>query len=50
MHAQHITHHQVKETETNTPYDTVIFGPMSLEKSNVGKPLELPEGFLINKY
>ena len=50
MHAQHITDQQLKETETITPYDTIIFGPMSQEKLNVGKPVQLSEGFLIKQY
>ena len=50
MHAQHITDQQLKETETNTPYDTIIFGPMSLEKPNAGKPVQLSKGFLIKQY
>ena len=45
MHAQHITNQQLKETETITPYDTIIFGPMSLEKPNAGKPVQLFRGF-----
>ena len=50
MHAQHITNQQLKDTETNTPYDTIIFGLMSLKKPNVGKPVQLSEGFLIKQY
>ena len=50
MHAQHISNQQLKETETNTPYDTIIFGLMSLEKPNVGKSVQLSEGFLIKQY
>ena len=50
MYAQHITDQQLKETETNTPYDTIIFGLMSLEKPNVGKLVQLSEGFLIKQY
>ena len=50
MHAQHITDQQLKETKTITPNDTIIFGPMSSEKPNVGKPVQLSEGFLIKQY
>jgi len=50
VHAQHITDQQLKETRTNTPYDTIIFGLMSLEKPNVGKPMQLSEGFLIKQH
>ena len=50
MHAQHITNQQLKETRTNTPHDTIIFGPMSLEKPNARKPVQLFEGFLIKQY
>ena len=50
MHAQHITDHKLKETRTNTPHATIIFGPMSPEKPNVGKSMQLYEGFLINQY
>ena len=50
MHAQHITNQQLKETETNTPYDTIIFGLMSPEKPNAGKPVQLSKGFLIKQY
>ena len=50
MHAQHITDQQLKETRTNTPHDTIIFELMSLEKPNVGKPVQLSEGFLIKQY
>ena len=50
MHAQHIIDQQLKETKTITPYDTIIFGPMSPEKPNVGKPVQLSEGFLIKQY
>ena len=50
MHAQHITDQQLKETETITPYDTIIFGPMSPEKPNAGKPVQRSEGFLIKQY
>ena len=50
MHAQHITDQQLKETRTNTPYDTIIFGLMSPEKPNVEKPMQLSEGFLIKQY
>ncbi len=50
MHAQHITDQQLKETRTNTPHETIIFGPMSLEKPNVGKPVQLSEGFLIKQF
>jgi len=50
VHAQHITDQKMKETKTITPYDTIIFGPMYLEKSNVGKPVQLSEGFLIKQY
>ena len=50
MHAQHITDQQLKETRTNTPHDTIIFGPMSPEKPNAGKPVQLSEGFLIKQY
>ena len=50
MHAQHITLQQLKETRTNTPYDTIIFGLMSLEKPNAGKPMQQFEGFLIKQY
>ena len=50
MHAQHITDQQLKETETVTPNDIVIFGRMSLEKPNVGEPVQLSKGFLIKQY
>ena len=50
MHAQHITDQQLKETRTNTPHDTIIFGPLSSKKPNVGKPVQLSEGFLIKQY
>ncbi len=50
MQAQYITDPQLKETETITQYDTIIFGPMSPEKPNVGKPVQLSEGFLIKQY
>ena len=50
MHAQHIADQQLKETRTNTPHDTIIFGPMSPVKPNVGKPVQLYEGFLIKQY
>jgi len=30
--------------------DTVIFGPMSLEKPNAGKPVQLSEGFIIKQF
>jgi len=49
VHAQHSTDHQLKETETSTQNDTVIFGPMSPEKPNAGKPVQLPEGFIIKQ-
>ena len=49
MHAQHITD-QLKETKTITPNDTVIFGPMSPEKPNVRKLVQLFGGFLIKQY
>ena len=48
MHAQYITDQQLKETETITPYDTNIFGPMSLEKPNVGKPVQQGRILLFN--
>jgi len=50
VHAQHITNQQLKETRTNTPHDTIIFGPMSSKKPNAGKPVQLSEGFLIKQY
>jgi len=50
VHVQHITDQQLKETRTNTPYDTIIFGLMSPEKPNVGKLVHLSEGFLIKQY
>ena len=50
MHAQHITDQQLKETRTNTPHDTIIFGPMSPEKPNAGKLVQLSKGFLIKQY
>ena len=50
MHAQHITDQQLKETRTNTPYDTIIFGLMSQEKPNVRKLVQLSDGFLIKQY
>ena len=50
MHAQHITDEQLKETRANTPHDTIIFGPISPEKPNVGKLVQLSEGFLIKQY
>ena len=50
MHAQDITDQQLKEIETITPNDTVIFGPMPPEKPNVGKLVQLSEGFLIKQY
>ena len=50
MHAQHITDQQLKETETITPNDTVTFEPMSPEKHNAGKSMQLSEGFLIEQY
>jgi len=50
VHAQHITDQQLKESETITPYDTIIFGLMSQEKPNVGKSVQLSEGFLIKQY
>ena len=50
MHAQHITDHQLKETETSTQNDTIIFGPMSSEKPNAGKSVHLSEGFLIKQF
>jgi len=50
VHPQHITDQQLKETETNTPYDTINFGPMSLEKPNAGRPVQLSKGFLIKQY
>jgi len=50
VHAQHITDQQLKETETITPNDTVNFGLVSPEKPNVGKPVQLSEGFLIKQY
>ena len=50
MHAQHITSQQLKETETITPNDTIIFGPMSPGKPNAGKMVQLSEDFLIKKY
>ena len=40
----------MKETETITPNDTIIFGSMSLEKPDVGKPVQLSEGFRIKQY
>ena len=49
VHAQHIIDQQLKETEINTPYDTIIFGLMSLEKPNAGKLVQLSEGFLIKQ-
>ena len=30
--------------------DTVVFGPMSLEKPNAGKPVQLYEGFIIMQF
>ena len=50
MHAQHITDHELKETETSTQNDIVIFGPMFLEKPNARKPVQLFEGFLIKQF
>ena len=50
MHAQHITDQQLKETRTNTPHDTIIFGPMSPERPNAGKSVQPYEGFLIKQY
>lgn len=50
VHAQHIKDQQLKETRTNTPHDTIIFGPMSPEKPNVGKSVQLYESFLIKHY
>lgn len=50
MHAHHITDHQLKETKTSTQNDTVIFGPMSIEKPSVGKSVQLFEGFLIKQF
>jgi len=50
VHAQHITDHQLKETETSTQNDTIIFEPMSSEKPNAGKPVQRFEGFLIKQF
>ena len=50
MHAHHITDQQLKETKTITPYNTIIFGLISAEKPNVGKLVQLSEGFLIKQY
>ena len=50
MHAQHITDQQLNETRTNTPHDTIIFGPISPEKPNAGKLVQRSEGFLIKQY
>jgi len=50
VHAQHIIDQQLKETKTITPNDTVIFGPMSPEKPNAGKLVQLYEGFPIKKF
>jgi len=50
VHAQHITDQQLKETRTNTPHDTIIFGPVSTKKPNARKPMQLSEGFLIKQY
>ena len=50
MHSQHIIDQQLKETRTNTPHYTIIFGPMSPEKPNARKLVQLSEGFLIKQY
>jgi len=50
VHAQHIIDQQLKKTETNTPYNSIIFGLMSSEKPNVRKPMPLSEGFLDKQY
>ena len=50
MHAQHIIDQRLKEKITNTPHDTIIFGPISPEKPNVGKSVQLFEGFLSKQY
>jgi len=41
---------QLKETEIITPNDTIISGPMSAEKPNVGKLVQLSDGFLMKQY
>jgi hypothetical protein len=50
VHAQHITYHQLKETKTSTQNGTIIFGQISPEKPNAGKPVQLSEGFLIKQF
>ena len=47
MHAQHITDQQLKEIETNTPYDTIIFGVMSPEQCYLGAGAEAGAGATI---
>jgi len=50
MHDRHIIDHQLETIETSTQNDTVIFGPTSPEKPNVGKSVQLSEGFLIKQF
>ena len=49
MHAQHITNQQLKETRTNTPYDTIFWTSVP-GKTQCGKSVQLSEGFLIKQY